>query len=216
MKKTRKQKEITNHYNKIGKYGIYDFLVSFFLLGMDRNIRNRLIKNGSLKEEMDVLDVGTGTGRNIPLIRDVVGPSGSVTGVDISSGMLQRARRFERYDNVDVKESDIYEYNPSFCYDAIVASYVLCVIPEPEKLLKQINKLLKPNGKILFLTASFPNARGMVFRKVLEFEEWIAAANLSIDPSHIFESRDFKVEHSFEFWRYINGFSVKRASGANK
>lgn len=56
-----------------------------------------------------VVEMGCGTGANLPLLRDRVGPGGTVIGLDVSSGMLDRARdRIERagWRNVHVARAD--------------------------------------------------------------------------------------------------------------
>ena len=49
-------------------------------------------KRLDLKPGDHVLEIGCGTGRNLPYLRDAVGPQGRVYGVDISAGMLERAQ----------------------------------------------------------------------------------------------------------------------------
>ena len=46
-----------------------------------------------LRPNASVLDVPTGTGANLPLLIERIGPSGRVVGVDASRGMLARARK---------------------------------------------------------------------------------------------------------------------------
>jgi ubiquinone/menaquinone biosynthesis C-methylase UbiE len=175
---------------------------------MDKYIRSRLINKENIKDSMSVLDAGTGTGRNLPLIRKCVGENGLITGVDISEGMLSRACHYERHSNVNIIHSNIYDYTPVKRYDIITISYVLCVVPEPNSLLEHLKGLLKPDGKLLLLTASFPKARSVVFQKMLELEEWIAAADLSIQPPTLMKSHNLQIESSFRYWKYINGFTA--------
>ena len=47
---------------------------------------------GGLTTGDRVLEIGCGTGRNVPFLRAAVGATGKVYGVDLSSGMLRRAR----------------------------------------------------------------------------------------------------------------------------
>jgi S-adenosylmethionine-diacylgycerolhomoserine-N-methlytransferase len=64
-----------------------------------------------------VLDIGCGTGLNIPLIREVVGPTGRIVGVDASANMLAQARaKAERrgWENIDLICADATALKPGW------------------------------------------------------------------------------------------------------
>ena len=59
-----------------------------------------------------VLDVGCGTGVLIPFLREYVGDSGCVLGIDIADNMVKiAADKFARFDNVAVRRADIMEFS---------------------------------------------------------------------------------------------------------
>ncbi len=85
-----------------------------------------------LSPGMRVLDLGCGTGLNVPLIQDVVGATGAVIGVDSSQQMLAQARRRARrhgWRNVELLEADMTAVGRLGEVDAMIATYSLSVIP---------------------------------------------------------------------------------------
>lgn len=92
-----------------------------------------------------VLDVGCGTG--VPTARQLVDGGCAVTGIDISSSMLELARRnvpeamFEKRDAVDIEAG----WGP---YDAVVAFFSLLMLPRQEivRVLARIREVLVPAG----------------------------------------------------------------------
>lgn len=99
-----------------------------------------------------VLDVGVGTGLELPLFaRDRV-----IYGVDLSEPMLQRAAQrvareglanvagLARMDATRMAFADGY-------FDCVVAPYVLTVVPDPETLLDELARVVKPGGDILLV-----------------------------------------------------------------
>ena len=70
----------------------YDRLMrSFSLLGVERQ-RRRLIGQLGLGDGDTVADLCCGTGANLSYLREAVGPTGTIIGVDLSRGMLDRAQ----------------------------------------------------------------------------------------------------------------------------
>ena len=80
-----------------------------------------------------VVEFGCGPGVNFPALRDAVGPTGRVVGVDISPRMLDRAARLvERrgWENVSLAEGDA-ERPPVAAADGVLATFVTSLFPDP-------------------------------------------------------------------------------------
>ena len=106
-----------------------------------------------------ILEVGVGTGLSLPLYpRDC-----EVTGIDISEPMLEKAR--ERLDalgreGVVLRRMDAHDLRfPDASFDHVVAPYVISVVAEPEKVMREIRRVCRPGGTVLvvnhFLSESF-------------------------------------------------------------
>ncbi len=100
-----------------------------------------------LKPGDSVIEIGVGTGRNIPHYPDNI----QVTAIDFSERMLDNAkRRAEKLnvENVDFHLADVQELpfeNNSF--DRAVTTFVFCSVPDPLKGLSEVNRVLKPGAR---------------------------------------------------------------------
>ncbi|MBA7509935.1 2-methoxy-6-polyprenyl-1,4-benzoquinol methylase, mitochondrial [subsurface metagenome] len=98
-----------------------------------------------------VLDVGIGTGKNI----DYYNNEAEVTGIDFSKKMLEKAKRKLKKSgrkNISLKLMDIE--NLKFrdnSFDYVITSSVFCSVPNPIEGLKEIKRVLKPNGKLIMV-----------------------------------------------------------------
>lgn len=97
-----------------------------------------------------VLEVAVGTGRNLPFYA----PDIQLTGVDLSLGMLQRART--RADalhrQVDLRLGDAQRLDlPDAGFDTVVATLALCSIPDDRAAVAEIARVLRPGGRLLLL-----------------------------------------------------------------
>ena len=98
-----------------------------------------------------VLEVGVGTGKNMefwPL-------NCRVTAVDLTPGMLGIARRRANSLNRqgdDLILADVQHLElPSAIFNTVVATFVFCSVPEPIQGLREIGRVVRPDGQILLL-----------------------------------------------------------------
>jgi ubiquinone/menaquinone biosynthesis C-methylase UbiE len=94
-----------------------------------------------------VLDVATGTGAAASAAADAVGPSGSVVGGDISSTMLDTARRNLKGRPITLKllDGQALPY-ASASFDAVICQLGLMFFPDPMRGLSEFRRVLRPGG----------------------------------------------------------------------
>ncbi len=95
----------------------------------------------------EVLEVGVGTGKNMPYYPDGV----HMTAVDLSEGMLSRARRLAKtlVLDVDLRQMDAQKLDfPADSFDTVVATFVFCSVPDPVIGLRELGRVCKPHGEI--------------------------------------------------------------------
>jgi phosphatidylethanolamine/phosphatidyl-N-methylethanolamine N-methyltransferase len=126
---------------------VYDFLFDkVFYPGRVAAIDLLEIKPGDR-----VLEVGVGTGLNLPLYpRDC-----EVTGIDISEGMLRKAdERVRTYGMTNTKlmvmDASKLEF-PENSFDRVIATYVISAVPDPVKTLLEMRRVCKPSGHLVIL-----------------------------------------------------------------
>ncbi|KAF1986066.1 S-adenosyl-L-methionine-dependent methyltransferase [Aulographum hederae CBS 113979] len=118
-----------------------------------------MVEKVSPKHGDHLLDLACGTGLvTFPAV-DAVGPSGSVTGVDISSGMLAQARKKleeegEKYNNVRLFQHDITDLAglseiEAGKFDVITCASAFVLLENPEEALREWSKYLKPGGRMI-------------------------------------------------------------------
>lgn len=119
-------------------------------------IARALVRHARLREGSVVLDLGCGAGAALIAAADAVGPRGSVIGIDLSAGMVERARRVVdrlALENVRVEVGDA-EAPPASpgSIDAIVASLVLFFLPNIGLALDRYSRALATGGTLAFST----------------------------------------------------------------
>ena len=100
----------------------------------------------------EVLDLGCGSGTIAFYIAGKVGPKGSITGVDFSTGMIRRCReklKESNYTNLQFVQGDVEKLDfPPQRFDRMYASAVLPWLINPQAALRHWFELLKPGGWI--------------------------------------------------------------------
>jgi ubiquinone/menaquinone biosynthesis C-methylase UbiE len=113
----------------------------------------RLLEQAGITTGMRVLDVGSGAGDSALLLANMVGPSGTVVGVDIDPTVLDTARtRVEAagLTNVSFLVGDLASIHLEMEFDAIFGRLILIHLPDPTSILQRLAQHLRPGGIVAF------------------------------------------------------------------
>ena len=118
--------------------------------------RRRALQLAGLKPGMKVLDVACGPGLVSQCAMELVGPSGSVTGLDPSIGMLREAQKGPCRSLVrGVGECLPF---PDASFDFLSMGYALRHVPDLRAAFAEYRRVLKPGGIVLLLEISRPRS----------------------------------------------------------
>ncbi|MFO1417790.1 MAG: class I SAM-dependent methyltransferase [Methylotetracoccus sp.] len=113
-----------------------------------------------------VLEVGVGTGISLNYYRR----EHQVHGIDISPHMLEKARRrvskkrLGHVTRLEIMDARDIRY-PDESFDAVVAAYVMSVVPEPARVIQEMERVCKPGGDVVIVNHF---AAGKGFRRNFE------------------------------------------------
>jgi phosphatidylethanolamine/phosphatidyl-N-methylethanolamine N-methyltransferase len=133
---------------------VYDKLAKVYDLTFGPTLhpgRLQAIQRMNIQPGERVLEVGVGTGINLSLYPR----QATVTGIDFSSSMLEKAReraarkglrsmRLLQMDAADLKFADD-------SFDIVYAPYLISVVPDPVKVAQEMRRVCRPGGRIIFL-----------------------------------------------------------------
>jgi|HubBroStandDraft_6_1064221.scaffolds.fasta_scaffold253611_2 SAM-dependent methyltransferase len=117
-----------------------------------------------IRSGMRVLDLGCGAGDAAFVAAGLVGPDGSVVGVDQSPQAVARARlRAEHRGLAQVRfvEGDIHDPAPGGPFDAIVERLALMYVPHPAAVLRRQATVLRPGGLVVPIEFDYATARAL-------------------------------------------------------
>jgi len=167
-------------------------------INVDEERINKLLSQISITNGDSILDVGTGTGVLIPFY-NAINKDGKVTGVDISQGMLNIAKRkFTQLNNVKFKILDVENEFIEEKFDKIVLySMFPHLNNKVETIKKLVNNNLKENGKLLI---AHSDSREFLNNLHINTDERVSE-DVLIDVNtqkEIFESANLKVTKAYE------------------
>lgn len=136
----------------------YDFLNHFLSLGIDNIWRRTAIRTLQGRNPRNILDIATGTGDLAFEAYKKLRPN-SITGVDISEGMLAKARVKAEARNIPIVFERGDSENLHFAhntFDAVTVAFGVRNFENLEKGLEEIYRVLKPGGQLVVLEFSKP------------------------------------------------------------
>lgn len=130
----------------------YDLQHAIFTARSDERGR-RMVVDEAVHQGDRVLDAGAGTGSTALLAAEKVGPSGKVVLLDLSEGMLSRARQKAEdrglLDRLEFHTGDMLQLPfDEGSFDAVLSTYSACPLYDPVKGVLGLYRLVKPGGRL--------------------------------------------------------------------
>jgi len=120
-----------------------------FLMGMGRLDERR--QQALTPVQGRILEIGIGTGRNLPFYPTDVE---QVVGLDANPGMLKQLERKRSSSPIELElhqaSADALPF-PDRSFDTVVSTHVLCSLPDRPRALAEILRVLRPEGRLVFL-----------------------------------------------------------------
>jgi ubiquinone/menaquinone biosynthesis C-methylase UbiE len=118
-----------------------------------RPITERLLLQAGIRKGLRVLDLGCGAGDVSMLAAELVGPTGSVVGIDQSAAAIDKAE--SRVSNSGHRQISFYvspveEFSSDEPFDVVIGRYVLIHQPSPSDFLRAARRHVRPGGVIAF------------------------------------------------------------------
>jgi demethylmenaquinone methyltransferase / 2-methoxy-6-polyprenyl-1,4-benzoquinol methylase len=137
--------------------GDYDRIERVMALGSGSWYRRRALRRAGLEPGMRVVDVGVGTGLTARQAALLVGPSGKVTGIDPSTGMIESAKVPAAVELLLGSAESIPVAAQSA--DFLSMGYALRHIADLSAAFTEFMRVLKPGGRICLLEITRPEGR---------------------------------------------------------
>ncbi|PYM41057.1 MAG: SAM-dependent methyltransferase [Candidatus Rokuibacteriota bacterium] len=167
---------------------LYDPVCALYeLLGLDRWRRWLVAGARGL-----ALDVGCGTGRNLPLYREGV----RVVGLDPAWASLQRARRRVPHIALVQGSAEALPFSDA-TFDTVVSGLTFCSVPDARRGLAEVRRVLRPDGQLRMLehVRSITPWKARVQDKIERFWVWLSGGcHPNRDTERAVEASGFVIE----------------------
>lgn len=197
-----KQKRVIKYYDRFAK--VYDWISS---KSYYRKPREFAIEKLDLSKNQVVLNIPCGTGQNFEYYQKHLSNTGTIIGIDLSQGMLEKAKKKmikNNWTNIQTFKEDATKINSEWVknemkselkFDSILCDLGLSGFPEWQKVIDNLISLLKPNGKIVIMDwyIDKPSLRGRIIK-------WIGKGEVNRPLFQYMENKvkDFELNQSFK------------------
>jgi demethylmenaquinone methyltransferase/2-methoxy-6-polyprenyl-1,4-benzoquinol methylase len=130
----------------------YDAWIRAMTLGIEAQLRRRLIRPLELGPGDKVLDLACGTGLNFPFIQNCIGSTGKLIGVDFTPAMLAKASErvaARGWNNVTLLDADATSFELSEPVDAALCTLAIGLMPDPSAVIRALVDAVRPGGQVL-------------------------------------------------------------------
>lgn len=143
-------------YDRVaGQYDAWDFLWKQTLAKSAWNHVENVIERLVPKDGV-VLDAGVGTGESLKAVMRLARPKRAV-GIDISAGMLDRAREKIPDPRVELRKADMRHLPfPDCTFDAVISAWSIETLPDPKAAVREMLRVIKDDGYVIYAFSSVP------------------------------------------------------------
>ncbi|QDA32156.1 class I SAM-dependent methyltransferase [Thermococcus indicus] len=143
-----------------------------------------------------VLEIGVGVGKMLPYYSQGV----ELHAVDAVPEMVEIARKKARELGLNVQfyvmDAENLEF-PDGSFDTVVSSFVFCTVPNPERAMREIHRVLKPCGRAVFLEHTKSDCRllNWLFLRPLDVLLGFLLEDNTLRETHLLARKYFEIEH---------------------
>lgn len=170
---------VSQRYDRIARFIPFLDRVLF----LPRDFRRSATAHLGLSRGDSVLEIGCGTGNSFPYLHDAVGPAGRIYGVDISPGMLHKAKQLcaaNHWHNIELYDCDAADYTVPAPLDGVLFSLSYNTMPHHRIVLRKAWNQLRPGGRLVIMDAKLPS--GAAGRLLLPFSLWLMRHTMLGNP----------------------------------
>jgi ubiquinone/menaquinone biosynthesis C-methylase UbiE len=161
-----------------------------------RQATDIVVQGAALSPGMHVLDLAAGSGEPALSVSAAVGPTGRVTATDLLREMLQIAEEnaYARgIKNIDFRAADAEQLPfPGHMFDRVTCRFGIMFIPNIQKALGEMRRVLKPGGRVSFITWGSMEENPMFSTMIGPFLKYVDVPPPPPDSPHVFRFADEK------------------------
>lgn len=159
--------QIKEMFDEIAKN--YDLLNTILSFGLHKIWKKQILNLIDKKENINILDIASGTGDIAILLKSKFAEKAEITGLDFSKKMIEIAQEKASKKNLVIEfiEGDARNLPfPDKFFDYITIAFGIRNVPEIDKCLDELARVLKNNGKLVILEFGKPSKPFYYFYKI--------------------------------------------------
>mgnify|MGYP000004362935 CR=1 FL=1 len=188
------QNQVGHLYDRIAP--VYDIWAGL----TESKARNRALELVDVKDGEDVLEVAVGTGVAFYEIA-VRNPNGTNTGIDLSNGMLSKAKKRLQslpHRNYHLNIGTAFELEMADdSVDTLVNQYMFDLLPFEvfEKILREFKRVLRPSGKMVLVNMTEAEQfMGRIYDRIYRISPRLMGGCRAVKLSGLIEKQGFKID----------------------
>jgi SAM-dependent methyltransferase len=165
-----------------------------------REATQLVVHGAAISPGMHVLDLASGSGEPALSVAAAVGPQGRVTATDLLREMLQIAEEnasARNIKNIDFRAADAEQLPlPAKIFDRVTCRFGIMFIPNIQKALSEMRRVLKPGGRVSFVTWGPMEENPLFSTMIKPFLKYVDVPPPPPDSPHVFRFADEnKLDH---------------------